>query len=154
MAGPGCARPAGLHRCRESLHPQRDGPVFPVGGVSGFGGVSAVSGGSAPRRHHPALWFPSPHPIKAASGRCGSGGGGGGGLGRGHCSEQESNLLLMLLQINSRLKQQLNIPDDLVVHHWQTDAAEASTQQLINRCVFIFFFYTYIHTLHIHKKQN
>lgn len=40
-----------------------------------------------------------------------------------------------MLQINSGLKQQLNIPDDLVVHHWQTDAAECSTQQLINRCV-------------------
>lgn len=38
-------------------------------------------------------------------------------------------------QINSRLKQQLKISVDLVVHHWQTDTADGSTQQLLNRMV-------------------
>lgn len=62
-------------------------------------------------------------------------GGARGGGGSGHGSEQETDLLLVALQINSSLKQQLKISDDLVVHHWQTDAADGSTQQLINRCV-------------------
>lgn len=74
MAGPGCSRPAGLHRRGESLHPQLDGPVFPVGGVSGFRGVSTIAHRSAPRRHHPALRFPGPHPVQATTGCCGSGG--------------------------------------------------------------------------------
>lgn len=140
VAGPGRARPAGSHRRGEPLHPQRDGLVLPVGGVSGSGGVSADAGGPAPRRHHPALWLPSPHPIQAAEGRCGPGGRGWAGgwewLWSGR--EQEVDLLLVALQINSRLKQQLKISDDLVVHHWQTDAADGSTQQLINRCVSAF----------------
>lgn len=138
VAGPGRAGPTKWHRRGEPLRPHRDGPVLPVGGVSGPGGVSAVAGGPAPRRHRPALRLPRPHPVQAAAGCSGPGGRSYRALGGDLGSEQEVDsllLLLLLLQINSRLKQQLKISVDLVVHHWQTDTADGSTQQLLNRCV-------------------
>lgn len=44
--------------------------------------------------------------------------------------------IVSLLQINSKLKQQLKISVALVVHHQQTGAADVTTQQLINRSAF------------------